>query len=145
MTAIQGFTGESQCLVMLTNPCHRPQVDFATCSSCCSLFSSSLFSLPCPPLLIPVVFSSSSTFLFPCHSLFFPVILSSLSTLSLSLSLSSSPICLPQPFSFPVLLSLLCSRHLYSPPSLSFSFSLCLPLFLRKRSSCCKALLSIAC
>ena len=61
---------------MLTNPCHRPQVDSATCSSCCSL----LFSY--------------SPFLFPCPSLLFPFVLSSSSTLSLSLSLSS-PICPP--------------------------------------------------
>ena len=64
VTAIERFTGESQFLAMLTNPCHRAHIDFATCSSCCSLFSSStLFFYPF------VLSSSSSTFLFPCPSL----------------------------------------------------------------------------
>ena len=74
--AIEGFTGESP---MLTNPCHRPQVDSATCSSYCSLFSSS----SSPPHPFSYLFHSSS----PICSL--------LLTLSLSLSLSSSPICPP--------------------------------------------------
>ena len=107
MTAIEGFTGESQCLAMLTNPCHRPQVDFATCSSCCSLFSSSLFSLPCPPLL-----TYPSCFLL-------------LLNLSLSLSLSFFPsysLLLVNPFSFPVPLffsHLSSSTYFLSCPSLS--------------------------
>ena len=55
MTAVEGFTGDSQCLAM---HCHRPQVDSATCSSCSLFFSSpflsNLFSPPPHPFSFPV-------------------------------------------------------------------------------------------
>ena len=153
VTAIEGFTGESQCLAMLTNPCHRPHVNSSACSSCFSLFS------PYPFLLL--FFSH----LFSPHPFSSPVplICSLLFTLYLSLSLSSLSICSLlhlNPFSFLVFLfshlssstflfscplSLVCSRHLYSPPSLPFPFS---ALYSSEREAllflCCKALLSIA-
>ena len=104
-----------------------------------TFFSLSLSSSPICSLLLTLSLSLSLSS--------FSIFLSSSSTPSLCLSLSSTPICLPLSLS----LSLLCSRHLYSPPSLyfAFSFSLCLPLFPSERKAllflCCKALLSIAC
>ena len=67
---------------MSTNPCHRPKVDSATCSSCSLL----PFLFPYPSLLLPFVLSSSSPFLFPSPSLLLLLLLN----LSLSLSLSLS-------------------------------------------------------
>ena len=105
----------------------------ATCSSC-PLFSSH-FLFPYSFLLLLCV-PSSSPFLFPYPSLLFPFVLSSSSTLSVSLSLSSFPICLPQHFFFPVFLSLLCSRHLYSSPlPFPFSFSFCLSASVPQRDT----------
>ena len=116
-----GFTGVSQCLAMVTNPCHRPQVDSATCSSCCSLFSSSPLSSP-----VPLFFSH---LFFPPHPFSFPVLLF-FSHLS---------------FSFPVPLFTLQQTSLLSSFSASPFLSLCLPLFLRERSSSISLLQNSSC
>ena len=62
MTAIEGFTEESKFLAMLTNLCYRPQVNSATCSSCCSLypFPLSLSSPICSLLTLSLSLSSFS-------------------------------------------------------------------------------------
>ena len=98
---------------MSTNPCHRPKVDSATCSSCSLLPFLFPFSSPIP-LFFSLLFS------LPPHPFSFPVPL-------FFFCLFSPP---PQPFSFPVPLSLLYSRDLYILHSLPFplSFALCLPL-----------------
>ena len=104
MTAVERFTGESQCLAMLTNPC-RSQVDSAT-------------QLVVAALSSPLFLSLSSS---PICSLLF---------LALSLSLSFSSLS-PPPLSFPIPLfpyPSLSPLQQTSPSSLPFpfSFSVCL-------------------
>ena len=139
VTAIEGFTGKSQFLAILTNLCHRPQVDSATCSSSLFLFSSSPFIFPPVPLFFSYLFSPPHPFSFLVPLFFFH-----------NFVLSSS-----QPFLFLCPSPLLTFSLLFPCSSLPFTAdisTLLLPfLFLSLSASvhqallflCCKALLYI--